>query len=585
MGPALRKLAITVPDAGALADDVARLAGEDFLACATGGLGDAAVPLVSPGGAPSHDFALAGPAAPTAALARCPHLHAAIAALGVRVARSRLVRLAAHASGPRAREWSYHWYRRRPIVIAVASDPAVSLACGDETAQLAVGDAWLVDTARPHALHNRSARACVHLIVETMDAASAAPGAALRLEDYRFAVLTPDEIARLVADIIADARALPADAQRTLRELVTRWTEAFARFGHDSKGELSYQDLVLDVRERVVPYLAPDSPAAHAAAVIDTMLQVSPPAPRRLTRAAASARRPMAGPIEPPAFDRPVFVVSAPRAGSTLLFDLLARLPGVVTLGGENHEILRAIASLHPAARAYASDRLTEADAPPDVAAALRAGFARRLVDHVGRRFADQPIGERPRAVRLIEKTPANALRIPFLRAVFPGARFVHLTRDPRATISSLVEGWRARHFVAYRALPGWPYRDWSFLLIPGWRALAGCSLIEIATRQWQVAHSMIEHDLHDLPAAACCRLDYDDLVADPARALRGIAAFADLAWDRALDAAVVADLPLSRVTLSAPAPHKWWRHEAELAAALSSCDPYTVSSTTRACS
>jgi hypothetical protein len=270
-----------------------------------------------------------------------------------------------------------------------------------------------------------------------------------------------------------------------------------------------------------------------------------------------------------PELDRPVFIVSAPRAGSTLLWELIARFAGVFTLGGESHEIIRSIPELHPAARGYASDRLTEVEARPEVAAAIRAGFARRLVDRTGRSYWDAPASERPPRVRLLEKTPANALRIPFLRAVFPGAMFVHLYRDPRPTISSLVEGWRSRSFLAYRRMPGWPYRDWSFLLPPDWPSLVGCSLVEIAAHQWQAANAAIEQDLRAAPPGSSCKVDYDDLVRDPRDVVCRIAELARLGWDDEVEAAVSAALPLSRVTLSAPAPHKWWRHEEELAVLL----------------
>jgi len=151
----------------------------------------------------------------------------------------------------------------------------------------------------------------------------------------------------------------------------------------------------------------------------------------------------------------------------------------------------------------------------------------------------------------------------------FPDAVFVHLVRDPRPTISSLVEGWRSRRFLAYRGMPGWPYRDWSFLLPPGWPALAGCSLVEIAAHQWQVANATIEDDLRAAPPGSFCKVDYDDLVRDPREIMHRIAALARLGWDDEVEAAVSAALPLSRVTLSAPAPHKWWQHEAQLAALL----------------
>lgn len=553
-----------------LAADASIFAPGDFLPYRTGGLGDAAIPLVSPGGAPTHDFALAGPARLTPAATRCRHLRAALAELGVPVARSRLVRLAARTSADIRAEWNYHWFRHLPICIPIQTDEAVTFQCGGEIARLAAGVAWIFDNSRPHALHNRSARDCLHLLVETPER-SPAPDArsVVRFPPYRFEVLAPHELGALIRDIVAAP--IPADVRAALAQIASRWEIAFARFGHDARGELAYQDLLLDVREQVIPHLLPLPPAsaaARAAAVIDTMLDMAPPVPRRL-HPPAQRRGARTAPIDPPEFDRPVFIVSAPRAGSTVLVDLVARFDDVFTLGGENHEIIRRIAELHPAARGFASDRLTAADAQPEVAAALRDGFARRLVDRTGRSYLDAPPSERPRRVRLVEKTPANALRIPFLRAVFPDARFVHLVRDPRPTISSLVEGWRSRRFVAYRGLPGWPYRDWSFFLPPGWESLVGCSLIEIAAHQWRVANDTIEQDLRAAPAGSSCKVDYDDLVRCPQDALRTIAELAELRWNDDVAAAVAAALPLSSVTLSAPAQNKWWRHEAELEALL----------------
>jgi Sulfotransferase family/Aspartyl/Asparaginyl beta-hydroxylase len=563
--------------AGPLAEDVAQFGQDDFISYRAGSLGAAALPLVSPGGAPTHNFALAGLALPTPALARCLHIQEALIALGVRIVRSRLVRLTAHTSASSEGEWNYHWFRHVPICIPIQTDEAVTLQCGDEIAHLAAGEAWIVDTSRRHALHNRSARDCLHLIVEIRAEATETvraavpPGNSLRLESYRFEVLTPQEIAALSQEILTELgdKPLARELHLTLAQLADRWEATFARFGHDSKGELAYQDLLLDFREQIMPRLPPGGTSAQAAIVIDTMLTMAPPSPRKLHRPAAIGRPRDAALAPPPEFDRPLFIVSAPRAGSTLLFDLVARFGEVFTLGGESHEIIRGIPELHPAARAYTSDRLTHAEARPEIAAALREGFARRLVDRAGRSYLGLPAGERPRRVRLIEKTPANALRIPFLRAVFPGALFVHLYRDPRQNISSLVEGWRSRRFLAYRGMPGWPYRDWSFLLPPGWSSLVGCSLVEIAAHQWQVANATIEADLRDAPSGASCKIDYDDLIRTPRESLRNIAELAGLTWDAEVEAAVSAALPLSRVTLSAPAPHKWWQYQEELTALL----------------
>jgi hypothetical protein len=156
-------------------------------------------------------------------------------------------------------------------------------------------------------------------------------------------------------------------------------------------------------------------------------------------------------------------------------------------------------------------------------------------------------------------------LRIPFLRALFPDARFIFLYRDPAESISSILDGWQSRRFIAYRSLPGWQHGAWSFLLTPGWEALADRPLVEIAAHQWRVANQTIMADLDLLPYDDWLFVRYADLVDTPGPTIRRIALFADLHWDQAVEQVVSRALPVSRMTLSAPAPEKWRKHAAEL--------------------
>jgi hypothetical protein len=251
------------------------------------------------------------------------------------------------------------------------------------------------------------------------------------------------------------------------------------------------------------------------------------------------------------------------------LFETLARFPDLWTISEESHEIIEGIPDLHPAAHGYASNRLTAADAAPPIIDLLHDRFARQLQDRSGRYWIDLPEAERSPRVRLLEKTPKNALRIPFLRAVFPDARFIFLYRDPAANISSILEGWQSRRFIAYRSLPGWPHGDWSFLLPPGWETLRERPLVEIAAEQWRSANETILADLERLPRSDWRLVRYDDLVATPKQLIRQIADFADLRWDEEVEQVVSQALPVSRVTLSAPAPDKWRKHAAALATVL----------------
>lgn len=282
-------------------------------------------------------------------------------------------------------------------------------------------------------------------------------------------------------------------------------------------------------------------------------------------RAALAARRQVD--FQPPAFDRPLFIVSAPRAGSSLLFETLSLFPDLWTIGEESHELMEGIPALHPAANGYASNRLTADDATLEVAAELHDRFARQLRDREKRHLIDLPPEARPARLRLLEKTPKNALRIPFLAALYPDARFLFLYREPAGNISSIVEGWESRRFIAYRSLPdgGEP---WSFLLTPGWEEVRDRPLAEIAAHQWRVANETIVADLAGIPAAWLL-VRYTELIDAPRSVIGQIAAFADLAWDEIVEQRLSRPLPPSRMTVSPPAREKWRRREVELTAVL----------------
>lgn len=252
-------------------------------------------------------------------------------------------------------------------------------------------------------------------------------------------------------------------------------------------------------------------------------------------------------------FDRPVFIVSSPRSGSTLLFETLARAPGVCTIGDESHALIETIPGLGMPERAYASNRLDAADATPAAVAELRRRFLAHLRDRAGRPPPALPL-------RMLEKTPKNSLRVPFLARTFPEARFVFLYRDPRQVLASMIEAWLSGRFQTYRGmLPGWPLPYWAMLLTPGWQALAGKPLPEIVAAQWQATIEVLLRDLAALPEGRWQAVRYDRFVADPSSVVAGLCESLAFAWDAPLGQA----LPLARHTLTPPSSDKWRRHAA----------------------
>ncbi len=267
-----------------------------------------------------------------------------------------------------------------------------------------------------------------------------------------------------------------------------------------------------------------------------------------------------------PEFDRPIFIVSAPRAGSTLLYEILAKFPEIWALGQESHEIIEGIPALHPKAYHYQSNRLTAKQATTEIAIELKQRFMRQLRDNKATLFLDYPVMKRPTSLRFLEKTPKNALRVSFLKQIFPQALFIFLYRDPQENISSILEGWRSRSFISYKQLPNWQHKNWCFLLPPDWQQnLKNKSLVEISSEQWRAANYYIWQDLQALPREDWYFIHYHDLVGNTPQVIQNISKFAGLTWHPEIDQILSKDLTVSKMALSAPSPDKWRKHTYEL--------------------
>jgi hypothetical protein len=167
--------------------------------------------------------------------------------------------------------------------------------------------------------------------------------------------------------------------------------------------------------------------------------------------------------------------------------------------------------------------------------------------------------------VRLLEKTPKNALRISFLDALFPDALFIYLVRDPLPNLGSIIDAWRSGSFVTYRRFAT-AHGPWSLLLPPGWQGYTARPLEEIAAFQWSSTHACVMEDLAALPRARWTAVNAAELIADPAASVARLCAFMDIPLDAALAAQLQQPLPLSRYTVTAPEEGKWRRHAAQLA-------------------
>ncbi|GAA2405244.1 hypothetical protein GCM10010191_11320 [Actinomadura vinacea] len=128
----------------------------------------------------------------------------------------------------------------------------------------------------------------------------------------------------------------------------------------------------------------------------------------------------------------------------------------------------------------------------------------------------------------LVIKTPANAYRPEFLRALFPRARFrvLHLTRNPAAAVSGLYDGWRYDGFHACRmpeALEIGGYVEkaeenrwwWKFDLPPAWQEFTRAPLFDVCAFQWRSAHQAVLADLAR-GGTDSLRMRFEDLISGP---------------------------------------------------------------------
>lgn len=268
-------------------------------------------------------------------------------------------------------------------------------------------------------------------------------------------------------------------------------------------------------------------------------------------------------------FHAPVVILSAPRSGSTLLFETLRCSGALWSIGEESHIVFNLFPRLHPSRRGFDSGGLDESHATPDLCHLVRAGFLALLKNSAEEGYLELPAELRPSQLTLLEKTPRNALSIPFLRRLFPDLRILFLYRDPREAIASIIEAWETglerRRFITVPNLPGWDRRDWCFLLPPGWRELNGQSLARIAAFQWRSANAAIIRNMEAVRRDRWMPIRYRDLVDDSAKSVREIAEFIGIPFTGALRARAVGPLPHSATTLSAPGRDKWRRHEQDI--------------------
>jgi hypothetical protein len=162
---------------------------------------------------------------------------------------------------------------------------------------------------------------------------------------------------------------------------------------------------------------------------------------------------------EEPGLDSQIFIVGAPRSGTTLLRNMLNRHPAIAICRETDfqrlvHDRRRAFGSIsdfqnrHRLVREYLSTpriQRLRLNLPELEQMLLREGTSYEALFAALLSFYAQTHGKR----RCGEKTPRHALFTETLCQWYPGARVIHLLRDPRDVVASLLRmPWADRNVL-----------------------------------------------------------------------------------------------------------------------------------------
>ena len=578
-------------DAERLAYEIGQFTESEWNAHPLNYAGNSALRLITVNG--EANDAVTGEMMPTPYLQRCEYVQQVLSAFDSVWSRSRFMRLQPGAVVPPHCDINYHWINRTRVHIPVITHPDVHFICDGQQVHMAAGEAWIFDNWRQHTVKNNSNITRIHLVADTAGSpyfwdlvSHGDPNGGFRgsqsaeimghqagycppLLTERFtshSLMPVSEVKTLSQTILQDLPNEVIESQAALKSTLTKvlstfvqvWESLWYLYG-DCPGNLhhfrSYVDQIKSGLSSMPDAIRLRSNGQSAIRIIQ--LHLLDPAVQ--AKYIVNSRTPsiqIQGKTRD-FFDRPVFVMAAPRSGSTLLFETLACAGDLCSIGGESHSIFETIPALSPVHQdGCESNRLTGDHANAAIADAVRRGFASLLRDHEGNPVE---IGDVSR-VRLLDKLPKNALRIPFIQKIFPDALYIYLYRDPWQSISSMMDAWQSGKWVTYRDIIA-DGKPWSLLLTPNWRALQSKPLEYICASQWIEANRHIMSDLKKIGPDRYICINYDDLIRDANVSVETICDFVNIKFDRHLRERVASELPLSRYTHSAPDPKKWERN------------------------
>lgn len=228
---------------------------------------------------------------------------------------------------------------------------------------------------------------------------------------------------------------------------------------------------------------------------------------------------------------RPLIIIGAGRSGTNILRDTLTRIPGYATWDCDEINLVWRHGNI-----GIPHDMFGTQEARPEVQRYIQNAFA--------------SFQRKSGAATVVEKTCANSLRVPFIDAIFPEARYLYIVRDGRDVALSAAQRWTASLEPKYllkklRHVPlsDVPHYGLRFLanrlhqrrstekrqkawgpLFPGMVAMAGTKpLLDVCAAQWAACIAASDTAFSQMPQSKVLKVTYEELVSDPARTMQAV--------------------------------------------------------------
>ncbi len=188
------------------------------------------------------------------------------------------------------------------------------------------------------------------------------------------------------------------------------------------------------------------------------------------------------------------------------------------------------------------NDQFTEVDATDKVKRYIRKRFLKYQQKHGNR--------------RVMEKTPSNVLRVPYVNAIFPESKFLYIIREPLANLSSAEIRWQYRsnwhrlwerflecpksqvpHYFGRFIIDRYKhyikrskyFSMWGIRYPEIYEDLKTLTVEEIIAKQWVAGSVQAGKDILEIDPSRVMSIRYEDFVSNPVEMYRSIGDYFNL--------------------------------------------------------